>query len=239
MLLLLASLASADELPQMYNANGSPIRWPQVPVSFKVDPANEAGLDAERVVVAVAQGAAAWNDIPESSVALQFMGKAKNPPMAHDDVNGVSFLAEWSLDPEMLAVTSVWSTTDGTAVGFDMQVNASDHAWSLDGARDAADVQNTMAHEFGHVLGIGHLEKNPDATMYPAAVHGETLKRDLSEDDKWVAMNLYPALEGAAGQQDSRFGPCSTASGAGGMLPAGLALLALVARRRAPRSEVA
>jgi uncharacterized protein (TIGR03382 family) len=239
MLLLLVHLASADELPQMVNADGNAIHWPQMPISFKVDPSNEAGLDAERLVVAVAQGAAAWNDIPESSVALQFMGTAKNLPMAHDEVNGVSFLAEWPLDPEMLAVTNVWSTGDGTAVGFDMQVNTSDHGWSLDGARDAADVQNTMAHEFGHVLGIGHLEKNPDATMYPSAVHGETLKRDLSEDDRWVAMNLYPSVDGGAGPAGSRFGLCATSGGASGALPAALALLALVARRRASRSEVA
>ena len=233
MLLALAHLALADELPQMSNGSGSPIHWVAMPIAFTVDATNEAGLDAERVVVSVAQGASAWNDIQDSSVALRFMGTAKGLTMAHDEVNGVTFNADWDLDEDMLAVTSVWTTADGVALGFDMQVNTKDHRWALDGAEDSVDLQNAMAHEFGHVLGIGHLDKNPDATMYPSSSDGETLKRDLTEDDRWVAMNFYPP--GMGGPEPAATGPtlCSTTnpSATTPLMLAGVAALALFRRK--------
>jgi hypothetical protein len=241
MLLLLSNLAHAEELPGMLNGAGSPIRWTQMPISFKVDPTNEAGLDADRAVVAVAQGAGAWNDIPESSVKLRFLGTGKDFPVGHDDVNGVTFVADWTLDADALAVTSVWTTTDGTALGFDMQVNTADHAWGLDGRADVADLQSAMAHEFGHVLGIGHLEKPPEATMYPSSAFGETHKRDLTDDDRWVAMNFYPAVAEVPGQEGgaplealcaSAGGVTSSAATAGG-----IAIAALLARRRRPSTR--
>ena len=235
MLALLVGYALAEELPEMLNGNGSPIRWPSMPIEFKVDPTNEGGLDPERAVVAVAQGSGAWNDIPDSGVKIQFMGTGSGFTLAHDDVNGVSFLADWPGDPDALAVTSVWSTGAGTAVGFDMQINTADHAWGNDGAKDDADLQGAMAHEFGHVLGIGHLEKNPEATMYPTAVDGETHKRDLSDDDRWVAMNFYPPVEGGPPERRSPFGPlCATAGGPIATLPVigGILLASLTARRR-------
>jgi hypothetical protein len=237
MLALLVGIALADELPEMLNANGNPIRWPRMPIDFKVDPANEGGLDTESATLAVSQGAGAWNDIADSGVKIRFMGTGSGFPVAHDEVNGVSFLADWPGDPDALAVTSVWSTGEGTAVGFDMQVNTADHAWGVDGAKDSADLQGAMAHEFGHVLGIGHLERSPEATMYPTAVDGETHKRDLTDDDRWIAMNFYPPVDDGPTERNSPFAAlCATAGGPMSTLPVGAGMLvaALAARRRRP-----
>ena len=236
MIFLLASLAHADELPSMVNAAGSAIRWSSWPIPYQVNGANDAGLSPDGAVFSVVSSASAWSDVADTAVAFKFEGSTASSVAEHDAVNGVSFLADWPMDPEMLAVTSVWTTNDGTAVGFDMQVNTADHAWSLEGAADAADLQNALTHEFGHALGIGHLDKAPEATMYPSAPDGETRKRDLSDDDRWVVMNFYPPVEAAPPAQGALAGlSCSAApDAAAGWVPVGLglALTFLAARRR-------
>ncbi len=236
MFLLIATLAHADELPSMVNAAGSMIRWKSWPISYQVNGANDAGLVPDAAVFSVVSSASAWSDVADTAVAFKFEGSTTSSAAEHDRVNGVFFVADWTLDPEMLAVTSVWTTNDGTAVGFDMQVNTADHAWSLEGAADAADLQNALTHEFGHALGVGHLDKSPEATMYPSAPDGETRKRDLSDDDRWVVMNFYPPVADALPAQEALAGLACNASpsAASGWLPVsiGLVLTAVAARRR-------
>ena len=65
------------------------------------------------------------------------------------------------------------------------------------------DVQNTVTHEAGHVLGLGHncdpgapTCPDPLATMYPKAKMGETSKRDLQPDDIDGICTLYPLDKG-------------------------------------------
>jgi len=62
--------------------------------------------------------------------------------------------------------------------------------------RDCAriDVENTVTHELGHVLGLEH---SPVAasTMYPAADQGEISKRSLEADDLECFCDAYPKAE--------------------------------------------
>jgi hypothetical protein len=237
-LVLALGVAHADELPSMVNGAGAPIRWPTMPIPYSVDGGNDADLDPDGVVGAVAAAAAVWTDVEGSAIEFQYAGATTTNAAAHDDTNAVFFSSDWEHDPDLLALTSVWSYENGTAVGFDMQVNTMDHGWSLDASkeRDRADVQNALAHEFGHAVGIGHLEKSPEATMYPSSPAGEMMKRDLSEDDVWVALNFYPGEGGAAASSDAdgAGGLCAVAAGPSGLLPVigGLVAAAAVARRR-------
>jgi hypothetical protein len=249
MLLIVVGLARADELPSMINGSGNPIRWSTMPIEYAVDPSNDVGLDPDGVVASVVSSAGVWGDLDGSTIDFRFRGSTSDPVTAHDEVNAVYFEGDWEFDPDLLAITSVWSYENGMAVGFDMQVNAMDHDWSLDASkeREKADVQNALAHEFGHVVGIGHLEKSPEATMYPSSPPGETMKRDLSDEDVWVALNFYPG-DGAVlvppGDDEGGMtvpALCSVAGGPAGVAPVvgGLAAV-LLARGRAARrrSEV-
>jgi hypothetical protein len=231
---LAIAAAHADELPAMVNNAGNEIRWRAMPLVYKIDAANDAGIAPDRALASIRAAATPWSDVPESSIEFEYGGEVSGVRAGHDDTNAVLFAGNWDLDPDLLAVTSVWSTEDGTAVSFDMQINTMDHEWSADGADNAADLQNALAHEFGHALGIGHLDKSPDATMYPSAPDGETLKRDLSEDDQWVALNFYPEGGLAPIEEEGQFAVCGVASPmSAAAWIGGLLATATLARRRA------
>ncbi len=93
------------------------------------------------------------------------------------------------------------------------------------------DLQNTITHEVGHVIGLAHPcegagctpELEP-LTMYPQTSPGDLEKRTLHADDIAGLCDIYPVERGGSG--------CSS-----GGAPAVLSLLLLLAlRRRRPRA---
>jgi hypothetical protein len=114
------------------------------------------------------------------------------------------------------------------------------------------DIQNTVTHEAGHVLGLAHAcitpgdaTCHPEATMAPNAQPGETSKRVLAPDDVSGVCTIYPAGQPTVtcgtitvGTEDSGCGGCS-GGGAGGIALLGVLLSlwrrALRARARPTR----
>lgn len=100
----------------------------------------------------------------------------------------------------------------------------------------ATDVQNTVTHEVGHVLGLGHVNV-AGSTMSPRADPGELSKRVLDDGSKQFICDVYPkgqaaracAVAPVSDTLGNRVRGCTSA-------PAGLftwvAALLLVARRR-------
>jgi len=142
---------------------------------------------------------------------------------APDSENRVVFRAtDWppELGPETLALTSaVYRRSTGQIVDADIDVNAVDHVWStsIPALAGHDDVQNTLTHELGHLLGFGHSDV-ADATMVASAAPEETGKRDLAEDDIIAVCDVYPGA--------TRRGPrssCAASGARGGRVGAGLA----------------
>jgi hypothetical protein len=104
---------------------------------------------------------------------------------------------------------------------------------SVDGGCIATDLQNTVTHEAGHMLGLGHTTDR-NATMYPSASIGEISKRTLHDDDIAGLCAIYPSGQPVVTCNE----PTPTKSGCGcgatpgaGLLSA-LGLLALRRRRQ-------
>jgi hypothetical protein len=53
------------------------------------------------------------------------------------------------------------------------------------------DLMNTLVHEIGHMIGFEHV-LDPEATMFASAGGCETIKRDLSQDDRDGVCSVYP-----------------------------------------------
>lgn len=109
----------------------------------------------------------------------------------------------WSHSSTTIGLTSVtYSTRTGIAVDADIELNGADFVFTTVASPPCAqgsalancvayDVQNTMTHEIGHVVGFDHVA-SPSSTMAPTAPMGETSKRiiDLGTADGFCS--TYP-----------------------------------------------
>ncbi len=103
---------------------------------------------------------------------------------------------EWPFESPLgnpFAATGLWYDTEtGEILDADIALNGFDYTWSTVSAPGSVDVASIVAHEAGHVLGLGESEV-AEATMFGFATVGETTKRDLAEDDVQGLCTLYPA----------------------------------------------
>ena len=102
----------------------------------------------------------------------------------------------------------------------------------------ATDVQNTMTHEAGHVMGLDHTAR-VGSTMNPSAPSGEISKRTIDPGSVSGVCSIYP--KGQAPRDciinpvSDTLGPAEPGCGATGGPPALLALVALARARRLRR----
>jgi hypothetical protein len=130
--------------------------------------------------------------------------------------------------PNAFAVTTVFkSKSTGEIVDADIEINAVKFVWTDLGnhpdlaAQGRADLQNTLTHELGHVIGLAHpcytpndgfprLDDNTgtpeldckdpalplstsEATMFPAVATSDIQRRSLAADDQQAACDIYPS----------------------------------------------
>ncbi len=231
--MLVLLLAPAHAFETLHNSGGSPLTWTEMPVRFDINPRNAQGLDEDLVWTNTYRAADVWAQVEGTDIAWD-VGEGEVAETAHDGQAAVYFSDDWQGDESLLALTSTWSTGEGAIVSFDIAINSTHHTWAMDGGEGAIDLQNTLAHEFGHVLGFGHEPDNTEATMWPSSGLGETDKRDLHATDIEGAQAQYPESEAVEGGELRLPLGCSGVGGAAGLLPALLGLIAL--RRRQPRT---
>jgi hypothetical protein len=132
-------------------------------------------------------------------------------------------------DPSALAITTVFAMqTSGQIVDADTEINAVNFTWGDlvakigDTGLRATDLQNTLTHEFGHLLGLDHNCHSPadrklmkdqngvsvpectrappavqEATMFNAVMMGDVERRTLAQDDTDGVCAIYPARAAA------------------------------------------
>jgi hypothetical protein len=107
--------------------------------------------------------------------------------------------SEWTAlpnhDPTALAFTLLWHDKNtGEILDVDMELNTGAGRFSdctKGCSSNMVDLANTITHEAGHLLGLGHTSVR-GATMTTTAIGSETEKRTLEADDKkgYCALNL-------------------------------------------------
>ena len=217
---------------------GVPLAWPRSCVAVTAYPSNFADMSPDEVLAAVAGAAAAWSAAgPDGCTSLAIAAGASlaaPPEAAFDGRNSIVFRTDrWcspadapgtcSYDPEMLALTTLTFADDGGIRDGDIEVNAVSFAWGdlvlHPGAIAEYDLQDALAHELGHLIGLDHpctfttgsdtapLDNNGDpapacagapaalteATMFPTVDPGEISKRTLAPDDQQAVCDIYPA----------------------------------------------
>lgn len=97
----------------------------------------------------------------------------------------------WDYGAGVLALTTTtFTVSDGVLVDADIEINGATASPSV-GVPVRNDVQNTITHELGHLLGLAH-SPDPLSTMYASAPSGETSKRVLDPGTKQFVCDVYP-----------------------------------------------
>lgn len=234
---LLSSPAGA--YVRYHSKAGAPLRWCRPAVDMTV----YNGTPLQRLTtqdMAGAAGAAlaAWSaaGVNDCTTAMQLTlheSSAARPRAAFDHHNAIVFRTDsWSYegpppsddgDPSLdydasaLALTTIFSLRDGLIVDADIEVNALSWTWiwSESPPSKTQDLQNTLTHEVGHVVGLEHTcwsgqDTQPldhlgnlvpscplpsevaRTTMYPSASSQDVSKRALSVDEQRAMCDIYP-----------------------------------------------
>jgi hypothetical protein len=235
---LTPSSALAYELKQ--TSTGAPVRWDlgEVTVVVSLEDGPRGVPDGAAEVLAAL---ATWQDeLIGSGVALGAIITDEPVETRSDDGKNT---IRWSFDkddpalaPGVLAMAHLrYRAADGAIEDADIVINAAEHAWTVagDGCYGAYDLQSTVAHELGHLLGLAHSHEG-DATMFSRGGACDVSRRDLSQDDRAGIVLLYdelpPPSRGELGLSGCAAGGGAAGGGARFGLLVGLALL--YARRR-------
>ncbi|WNG38549.1 matrixin family metalloprotease [Archangium violaceum] len=170
----------------------------------------------------------------------------------------------WDSDARTIALTlTTYDEKSGIIYDSDIQLNASGFVFTTvntppcippangrDNTCVSTDLQNTMTHEIGHLIGLDHVPQDPGSVMFPRAPPGETSKRNIDEGSHQFVCEAYPKGQASQSCVTPSLGSsgnttvlgkqavgCSS-SGAEAWLPAvaGWALLAWRRRRGGARS---
>lgn len=239
------------------NSSGKPIYWPHpcVQMIFSLGDVPPM-LGAEDYLLAAQKSAAAW-DAPAvacTSAALSVVASSDPPGnVGADGVHRIVFRRDtWCPHPQTagkecyspaaLALTSVFSK-GGVIIDTDIEINAVNYSWGdflgqsskVESFPPTIDLQNTLTHEFGHVLGLDHscwdgsspqpldntgqpvprCGTESTGTMAPAITsHNDVSLRNLGPDDIQAICDVYPASAGPACTADGS--PISSGDSGGG-----------------------
>ena len=231
------------------SAAGSPVRWPTSCVVLAPDARGDTSadtLDGDAIEATLRRATDNWNARLKgcSFMSLGVVSATRALEAVSDGRPSLVFRADrWGradkdYDPNAIAVTTVWfadrgnDPTDGQISDADIEVNAVDYTLTNDpahavlrpGTIKIADLENTLTHELGHVLGLAHTcwdhktttppiddtgapvpdcdspnlsAKIRNATMFPYADDRSVSMRVVGDDDLRGVCDSYP-LSGPA-----------------------------------------
>ena len=161
--------------------------WASNEITFLVNPTN-CPID---VVSLISDAAAVWNNVANSNVKVSYGGATagtsfSNPTTVYCETN-FNPIADDDFVPGAASV----QTSNGTIVQGIMYLNASAGDGNI--ANFPREILTIIiAHEIGHILGLGH-SADQNALMYYDASYRESLS--LGQDDIDGVSYLYPSNE--------------------------------------------
>jgi hypothetical protein len=217
-----------------------PLAWksPCVKLRFLLG-SRPPGLTEETFRTAVGEAAAQWSSgqLACTKMVIELAASSDSKAFVDGDrVNNVQFRTDfWGRNAKdvkdrvpypanALAITSVFAEkSTGVIVDTDVEINAMSALWgdvvanpALRKSTNTHDLQNTLTHEFGHVIGLDHTcdgggQSNmfdnaglkvpscpgsaeiQETTMAAIVMPGDTLRRTLAADDQKGVCEIYAA----------------------------------------------
>ncbi len=166
-------------------------RWASTPVTVRVyNVGNSTITDGDGGVTAVVGAIRVWGIISSSTTSSPAVrGSAPATIMLNSNGGG---LCTGSCLAATLTGYYVSQAGDDRIYDADVYTNTSQPLYSSReaGCSGEYDIDGIMAHEVGHVIGIGH-SNVAGATMYPSVSACNTGNRTLASDDIAAKNDLY------------------------------------------------
>ncbi len=265
-------------------AAGHSLYWESGCVFLAVDAAGTKEIAGDVEFQVIDDAIATWNNAIASCSYMQLINTGKKEiEVGRDNVNLIKFRdTSWCrpavkdapphCHPDSAAgittatyVDDASSSRDGAIVDADIELNGKDFALSVNGQtlgtqNCMSELQNTLTHELGHLLGLEHScratgdpprvddkgaavpscgsanQAQQEATMFNFQDCGETKKETLEPDDIAGVCGIYPLAKdpGTCDPVEDASGcaGCSSSGAAGPLALVGFLLLTGFWRRR-------
>ena len=108
--------------------NGEIVTWNSSEISFYLN-TDKTPLSETDTETAIIKSANIWGtSSTESNFTFVYQGiTKKNSADLSDGEHVVSFDTSWNQDPSLLAITHVWSNSNGDITHFDIEINVDSH----------------------------------------------------------------------------------------------------------------
>lgn len=196
LLFLLASRAEAEGYTLKRAESGALLHWRQEAVTISLHASMADRFPDGEAEAALSAAIATWSEAG-AGPELIFAGWTEKEPGHRRGApsNGVYLLDPWPYEKNLLAVTvSSFDTRTGELLDADILVNGEEDICGR-GDPSRYDLSTILAHELGHLLGLGEAEMNPSATMYPRIARGDRRAVIASAADLEGIRALYQRAE--------------------------------------------
>lgn len=178
-----------------------PVYWKTLPITYWISRPGSQNLPQDAHIDVIKTSFATWNGQDCSRFSFTFGGLLDAPKAEYipggNNQNVVLWIERegaWEHPSDVLAVTPLkYNGSTGEIHDADIMLNGVNFRWSIQTPvpQGHYDVQNTVTHEAGHVLGLDHSD-DQNAAMYGDAPVGDISKRSLKEDDRIGVCSIYP-----------------------------------------------
>ncbi|MCX7958323.1 MAG: matrixin family metalloprotease [Deltaproteobacteria bacterium] len=184
-----------------------PLKWEKMPVKYHINKYCYKPIDRDKCFKAVVSSFNSWESPDCTSLIFE---RGEDTEEAKGSFNSLDtdankniivwYLTEWPYEPNGLALTTV-TYDDNTGKIYDADIELNGFYYRFDVVETIpstyTDIQNTITHEIGHMIGLDH-SFEPSSAMYPTARAGEIKKRELSPDDIDGVCEIYKKDSGCS-----------------------------------------
>jgi len=203
-LLMVIWTAPAAAWVQSSSSKGVGLHWPDLCHVIYAHHEGSADVEDGSDIDAIRASIETWTAVECSAFTMIWGGLTNMEWIGYSSYGGnaniVIFHEDgWPYEQRPVAFTSVtYNPNSGIIFDADIELNAEDYEFTAGGPDKNPgdiDIQNTITHEAGHIVGLDHSAVG-EATMFESSIFGEKLKRDLAHDDIAGICELYPIEDG-------------------------------------------
>jgi hypothetical protein len=195
--LILPSLLFSFELRTVPEVSPTAyLRWDisKGPVKISLDSKGSKELSVNAVQGALQKALNAWQGVTRQNLTFQYQGKISGHSASNQDgINLIQWVEkDWQYSRYALGITmySFYLDDPPNIVDADILINGRDYHWAIESADNdnLVDVQETLIHELGHLIGLSHTSSE-HAQMFPYLAGNPT--HQISLDDRAAMRFLY------------------------------------------------